>query len=103
VLKLKILYVIVSSLFNTFAKKKRSEKTGFSGKVMSLTTLLNPRTHDRDYSTHQLPGTVFVENAVKAIAAYYYGAVVHSGTGDDAEFVALERERRQLPDNPTVV
>ena len=79
------------------------EKRGFSGKVMSLTTLLNPKTHDRYYSTHHLSGTVCIENAVKAIAADYHGAAVHAWTGDDAEFVALERDRRQLPDDTTLV
>jgi len=68
----------------------RDEKRGFSGKVMSLTTLLNLKTHDRYYSAHHLSGTVSIENAVKAIAAHYHGAAMHPGTGDDVEFVALE-------------
>ena len=68
----------------------RDEKRGFSGKVMSLTTTQYLETHDRDYSTHHMSGPVSVENAVKAIAAYHYGAAMHPRTGDDAEFVALE-------------
>ena len=57
---------------------------------MSLTTLLNSKTHDRDYNTHCLSGTVFNENAVKAIAAHHHGTAVHSRAGNNAEFVALE-------------
>ena len=70
---------------------------------MSLTTLLNPKTHARDYNTHDLSGAVCIENAVKAIAADYYGAAVHPWRGDNAEFVALEREWWQLPNDPTLV
>jgi hypothetical protein len=35
---------------------------------MSLITLLNRKTHARDYNTHDLSGPVSIENAVKAIA-----------------------------------
>ena len=81
----------------------RDEKRGFSGKVMSLATLLNLKTHGRYYSTHHLSGTVCIENAIKASAIGHYGTAVHSRTGNNAEFVALAREWRQLSDDPALV
>ena len=68
----------------------RGEKTGFSGKVMSLTTTQYLKTHERYYNTDPLSGPLSVKNAVKAIAADYHGATMHPWTGDHAEPVALE-------------
>jgi hypothetical protein len=83
----------LKSHFNTLAKIMRGEKTGFSGKVMSLTTTQYLKTHERDYNTDPLSGPLSVKNAVKAIAADYHGATMHPWTGDHAEPVALERRR----------
>jgi hypothetical protein len=90
-------------IINSLAKIMQGEKRGFSGKVMSLTTLLNLKTQERDYNTDDLSGTVSSESALAALAAHYHGASVHPGTGNDAEFVALERGWRQLSDDPALV
>jgi len=65
------------------------EKAGFSGKVMSLTTTQNQKTHERDYSIDCLFDTAAFTNESAPNAGDCAGAVEHERTSDDVSDVAV--------------
>ena len=80
------------------------KKAGISGKVMSLTTTQYLKTHERDYNPYRMLGGLFIENTVKAVAAYRFGVAEYDGSGHDAGAIAVDGGGGwQLSDYPALV
>ena len=71
--------------------KRGHKEVGFSGKVESLTTPHDQKTHERNYSTHALPCILPLADDVTPTTAHGRSDAVHVGTSDDVGTVALDR------------
>src|SRR5450631_2947002 len=70
---------------------------------MSPQQPLNLRTHERDYNRYAVPCPIPKQHTTQAAATHCAGKAVYDGTGDDAGFVAVDEQGRELPDSAALV